>query len=161
MKRHPTPSVVADYLRRVADMLDEHGQAATERARLFAARGWPASVNGDGRGGADSSSTERAALNPGPLAGLDESLATHIRLAWYAATQCEADMIRILTHASDDDPTPPGTGSCERCGEFCRPTAARPHNRIRSGYCPTCRRAWHRAGRPDRFTFNRSGETAA
>lgn len=159
--RHPQPATVAAYLRRLADMLEEHGPTATERAGVLAARGWPTTVTGNGRRSADtSSSTERAALNPDPWAGIDEQLANHIRAIWKTATDIETDIVRILTHATTDDPVPPGTGSCQRCGRFCRPTAQRPDNRIRSGWCNACRMAWTRAGRPNRSTFNRN-HTAA
>lgn len=155
-RRHPHPTTVAAYLRRIADMLEEHGPTATERAAVLAARGWPTSVTGDGRRSSNTStSVERAVLNPDPFAGIDEQLAQHIRTIWKTATDIESDIVRILTHATTDDPTPPGTGSCQRCGKFCRPTAQRPDNRIRSGWCPSCRRAWYRANKPDRFTFNR------
>lgn len=42
---------------------------------------------------------------------------------------------------------------CEACG---RTVANTPNDRLRSGYCMACRKAWDRAGRPDRVAFERA-----
>lgn len=43
-------------------------------------------------------------------------------------------------------------GSCRRCS---RTVPGTPDDRIRSGYCEACYRAWLRAGRPERQQFER------
>lgn len=43
-----------------------------------------------------------------------------------------------------------GAGPCMACDALMPGTA---DNRLRSGYCPACRKAWERAGCPDRSVF--------
>jgi hypothetical protein len=149
-------------LRGLADLLDRHGARTVDLTRVLAARGWPGSTGGAGRGssGAGSSGggsrTERAALNPHRWVGLDERYAGQLELLRDAGLAVQATITSVLAHASDEDPVPAGTGHCRRCEKLCRPTAERPSDRIRSGYCPACYKRWLRHGRPDRSRFERS-----
>lgn len=158
MASPPTPTDLARNLRQLADRLDDEGDKAVRRAPVLAARGYPASTNGSegGRSSDPTSSTERAALNPGMFDDIDGRLREHMRLCWYMAVKIHANLDVIMSHAPDDDPVPVGTGRCLRCEKFCRPDDKRPHNRIRAGFCPACDTAWRRAGKPDRGIFIRS-----
>jgi hypothetical protein len=64
-------------------------------------------------------------------------------------------MANVLHHATDIDPVPVGTGECQACGRFCRPTDKRPGFRLRSGLCPSCFNAWGNAGKPERSDWVR------
>ncbi|MFM7063950.1 MAG: hypothetical protein ACKO04_10740, partial [Actinomycetes bacterium] len=46
---------------------------------------------------------------------------------------------------------PAGAGHCQRCDVWVSGSAT---DRIKSGYCERCYKAWRRAGNPDRSTFN-------
>lgn len=181
--RHPTPWAIAQHLREVAQLLDEHGRhdrsaAAATRcncllcsARLLSARGWPASTTTDGSGsrGADTtSSTERAVglagnerkplMPPLPMfTGVDERLAKQLYVMWQVGLKVQADVRNILAHAGKEDVLPAGSGECARCGRFCRPDQKQ-GDRIRSGYCGSCYRLWLRRGKPDRSVFSREGD---
>ena len=50
---------------------------------------------------------------------------------------------------------PPGAGHCQRCAVWVAGTAK---DRIKSGYCERCYKAWQRAGNPDRVLFNGSDQ---
>lgn len=70
-----------------------------------------------------------------------------------AITAIEAELSKLaapLTRRS----APPRTNitECEACG---RTVAGTPTDRLRSGYCDACRKAWARAGNPDRMLFQR------
>ena len=158
MIRHPAPSVLAKNLRQVADRLDDQGNRAIRQATVLAARGWPATTTGcDGSRSSDpTTSTERAALNPGPYDDIDNRLARQLLLAWHVCLELHASIDMILAHANDDDPIPPGTGHCLRCERFCRPDDHKPHNRIVSAFCPACYHKWWRLGKPERSTFIRT-----
>lgn len=58
------------------------------------------------------------------------------------------DAIDRLATVHRTDPA----GYCAACGRWVEGTAA---DRLRAGYCDACRKAWERAGRPDRPTFER------
>ena len=45
----------------------------------------------------------------------------------------------------------PGAGHCQRCNVWVSGSAS---DRIKSGYCERCYKAWQRAGNPDRAQFN-------
>jgi len=162
MIRHPAPSVLAKNLRQVADRLDDQGNRAIRQAIVLAARGWPATTNGiDGGRTADpTSSTERAALNPGPYDDIDNRLARQLQAAWHCCLELHASIDMILAHANDDDPIPPGTGICavEGCDHVCNPRK-KPDDRLRSGYCPKHYKRWVRLGRPERGSYIRFTET--
>ena|GEM_PF-3621290 len=172
MIHHPAPSVLAKNLRQLADRLDDIGthkpaccRCIRCRAQTLAARGWPATTNGTdgGRSSDPTTSTERAALNPGPYDDIDNRLAQQLQAAWHCCLELHASIDMILAHANDDDPVPAGTGRCLRCDKFVRPDGKHPHNRIQAGWCPACYRKWARDGRPDRSWFirNPDEETAA
>ncbi|MGH8950187.1 MAG: hypothetical protein ACRDX9_02070 [Acidimicrobiia bacterium] len=158
MVNQPTPAALARNLRQLADRLDDQGDRAIRQAAVLAARGWPKSVVGDGRGGTTASSTEHAATHPGPYDDIDNRFARQLRLLWVTILHTHATLDTIMSQASDDDPVPPGTGRCLRCDKFVRPDGKRPHNRIQAGYCPACYRKWVRLGRPDRSTFARNNQ---
>lgn len=46
---------------------------------------------------------------------------------------------------------PPGAGHCQRCSTWVSGSST---DRIKSGYCERCYKAWQRAGNPDRVQFN-------
>ena len=49
----------------------------------------------------------------------------------------------------------PGAGHCQRCRVWVSGSSS---DRIKSGYCERCYKAWQRAGNPDRVVFNREDE---
>lgn len=181
--RHPQPQVIADDLEALAAFLRTYHvhdklllrkgrcQCAVCLAERLGARGYPANTAGGIRGSDNTSSTERAAgvlsdttqLAPPPFAGIDEQLHKLLRLLTRTGVNVVSTSIRVMSHGTDDDPVPAGTGSCNCCEKFCRPTPDKPNNRIVSGYCPTCYKQWDRQGKPDRMLFerNRRAESAA
>jgi hypothetical protein len=58
------------------------------------------------------------------------------------------DEIDRHSHVRREDPA----GHCQACSRWVEGTEA---DRVRSGYCPACYRAWLRADRPDRARFER------
>lgn len=52
----------------------------------------------------------------------------------------------------------PGGGDCTACGRY---VSGATDDRLRSGYCDACRKAWERAGRPDRAAFENERRTAS
>ena len=151
---HPSTRSIARTLRDVARLLDADGPKAETAARTLAARGFPTGTLGDGTGSrstSSSTSTERAAhvddpqLRPGDYDGADQRLATLLRLAWQTCLTLQTTIPDLLAHAEDLDPVPVGTGFCECCGRFCRPSEDKPNERLRSGFCNACRMAWTRA----------------
>jgi hypothetical protein len=158
----PKPTVLARNLRQLADRLDDEGDRALYRAPILAARGWPASTNGtDGGRTADpTSSTERAALNPGPFDGIDYRMRAQMSNLWAGIVFLHATLDTVMTHASDDDPIPAGTGPCQvvGCEHVCNPRK-NPNDRLKAGYCPKHWRRWLRQGRPERGWFERYTET--
>lgn len=156
--RHPTPRVLASYLHGVADRIADHGDTTIDQAAVLAARGWPTSTlgSGGGRSADETTSTERAALDPGPYDGLDDRLALVLRRLWDDAIRADETIDHVLSHASDDDPVPPGTGPCKlpTCEHLCQPRR-NPDDRIKAGYCPTHYRRWLRLGKPDTMTYVR------
>lgn len=158
---HPHLDVIAKQIRHVADILDDEGHRAVQRAAILAARGYPASTGGGPRSSDTTSSTERAALDPHPWAALDETLAKHLRVIWHASLRLAETIIQVNSHAPDNDELPPGTGVCKACGLLVRPTAKRPNHRIVTGLCPADYRAWDRwrkqypACTMDQFLFAR------
>jgi hypothetical protein len=154
---NPTPTVLARNLRQLADQLDDQGPRAIRMAHLLEARGWPNSTNGNGSRSSDqTSSTERAAINPGPFDDIAGRLTRQLNLLDSAARLTFATINTILTCAADDDPLPAGTGTCLRCDKFVRPDNKRPHNRIKAGLCPSCHLKWWRLGKPNRSWFIRT-----
>lgn len=160
---HPPLETLADHLRAVAKILDQHAghdrtRSINGRCRCLTCRahqlgtgatGWPASTLGDGTGAHTSdptSSVERAALDPDRWATIDTDLATALRTIWHNGLTVLTLTDRITSHASDDDPVPAGTGPCtiRTCDTTCRPDRRRPDNRLRSGLCPACWAAWTR-----------------
>jgi hypothetical protein len=160
---HPPLETLADHLRDVAKQLDRH--AGHDRTRnlngtcrcldCLAQRlgtghiGWPTTTLGDGTGARSSdhtSTTERAVLDPDPWSTIDIELAQALRTIWHHGLTTLTLIDRITAHAPDDDPIPAGTGPCtiRTCDTTCRPTGKNPDNRLRSGLCPTCWKAWAR-----------------
>lgn len=177
LPRHPKPKVMVGTLRDFATQLGREGEQAILRASVYATRGLKATHSDGARAnGNEETVTERAAglagddehshgvtlTPPDPrLIGVDHRLADALHRIWKGVLDAQSELALIQAHASDEDPLPAGTGPCRRCDTFCRPTAKRPNFRIMSGYCPTCHRAWHRAGRPDKTQFDRSYSTEA
>jgi hypothetical protein len=149
------PTVLADYLERVATMLRDRGDTAIDMAALLASRGYPGSTGSGSRSSDTTSSTERAGTtDPGQWAHVPAELAHDMRQLWYHATRVDGTMSRVLGHATTDDQTPAGTGLCylhRLCEECCRPTLKDPDNRLRNGLGPACHQAWmrYRNAHPD------------
>lgn len=156
MTTAPPPQTLAKFLRQVANQLDSHGDRALTMAKLLASRGFPSGGSGNGTpgGGNGSSSTENGALtDPGKWDGIDETLTTRMRKVWSDALDLQSTLVKVMSHASDQDPTPVGTGICHckplhpggpGCDATCRPSKKNPNNRLRSGLCPSCWQAWLR-----------------
>ncbi len=137
------PDVLADHLETVARHLRTGGTQAIQAAHTLAARGYPSSTLGTGpRSTSDTTSTERAALDPDPWAGIDDTLAHLVRRAWKATLDLDSLVVRLLAHASDDDPIPAGRGHCQACETFCIGDGQ--NDRLRDGFCHPCRSAWDR-----------------
>lgn len=117
------------------------------RSDRLAARGWPASVTGDGSGvrsTSTSSPTERAAEWTDPFADANDRLAVYL-------TRMRTDLLAVLaiaaivdSHASDNDVVPPGSGACQcGCGHICNPRKD-PEDRLKSKLAPSCHRRFVR-----------------
>ena len=52
----------------------------------------------------------------------------------------------------------PGAGHCQRCNVWVSGSSS---DRIKSGYCERCYKAWQRAGNPDRAEFNGASDEGA
>jgi len=167
---HPAPTVIANQLEALAKQLRVNGDQAKLWATVLAARGYPSATLGNGARSSDTTTTvERAVglsgdtgpLTPpdGPWNGVDGDLARYLRLLWLTASQVDVLMVRLLAHASDDDPIPPGTGPCtyKGCEHFCNPRK-NPNDRIKRGYCPAHFLRWWRLGQPDRTQFEQTGD---
>ena len=167
LANHPTPAVLANHGRDVAQRIRDHGPQTILRAAVLAARGLPSNTAGNGSRSSDpTSSTERAAGlsgddgDPTPpdseWLGIDATLAQLHRDWWRIGVQLLATYDRIQSQGGDDDEIPAGTGSCRRCDTFWRPTAEKPNDRIRSSYGPCCYFKWVRLGKPDKTWFDRT-----
>lgn len=158
---HPAPRELGREVRRLAQLLDGDLATALRVAPLLAARGWPGATLGDGARSSDTTtSVERAAgvtqdvkptdIRTARFTNVDRRLASLLAVIHQATTEVTRIAGDVLAHASDVDLIPPGTGGCQCCSRFCRPTAEQPDNRLRAGFCPACWKAWGRAGRPER-----------
>lgn len=154
--RHDDPPQIHALLERVGRSHGADGTRAEVMAGVLAARGWGTTTLGDGgpRGTSPTSSTEREALaERTPLSAwktVEVDYHRSVQALQKAAEDHEHQLLRILGHASDQDPIPGGTGYCECCTRFCRPdpTRDRAEDRLKAGLCPACYRAYLRAGRP-------------
>lgn len=156
LAKHPVPKVTAAHLRTVADAIEDHGATAERRAALLAARGWPSGTLGSGSRSSDNtSSVERAVGLQGDddvqprtdrWVDADRELATRWRQAFTAVARLHEYLGDLVAHADDVDPLPAGTGECQACGRFVRPSKRRPNDRLRSGLCDRDRKAWKRSG---------------
>lgn len=148
LPKHPDPSSIAEALEAAAKALRSNGMDAISMASILASRGYPSATLGDGgsRGSDTTSSTERHGDpdNHPTFANIDWYYAQLLHTAWTSATKIASRTVEIIAHATDIDPTPAGTGSCRACNRLCRPTAAKPGNRLKAGLCPTCYKAWER-----------------
>lgn len=147
LPKHPEPTMIAKALREAADAIDDHAMRAIGMARNLAAKGYSASTLGDGgsRGTDTTSSTERHALHDGSHRWdkADRAYALALQGSWRNALHVRSMTDELLRHASDADPLPAGTGECKACARFCRPDKGQ-GDRLRSGLCQTCYRAWNR-----------------
>jgi len=164
---HPAVTVIANQLEALAKQLRVNGDQAKLWANILSARGYPTATLGSGARSSDTTtSTERAvglSGDTGPLTppdaawnGVDGELARYLRLLWLTASQVDVLMVRLLAHASDDDPIPGGTGPCaiRHCEHFCNPRKD-DNDHLRRGLCPTHYKRWTRVGRPDLTTLER------
>lgn len=162
----PAPSVLADQLEALARTIRANGNRPRVMASLLASRGYPTATLGNGAPSSDpTSSTERAALDPGYWVDIDVNLARAERLLWSTGVLVATYHSQILAQASDDDPIPAGTGPCilrEICEHICNPRK-RPSDRLRRGLCPSHYNRWIYYGQPDLTTFKNilSGEAVA
>jgi hypothetical protein len=155
-------------LRQFTDRLADEGDRAIRSAAILAARGWPTTTNGTDRRSADTTtSTERAALEPGPWDDVDNRLARQLRLLFATVMQTHATFDLVATHVCTDsdcdicaDIVPGGTGRCavDGCDHTCNPRK-NPNDRLRAGFCPRHHKRWLRLGRPDRGRYIRFTET--
>jgi hypothetical protein len=87
---------------------------------------------------------------PRGMTVVDEQL----RVIEAAFTMIELELSQIEAPLTRKDaPARTNISECEACG---RTVAGTPTDRLRSGYCDACRKAWDRAGRPDRVQFQRA-----
>lgn len=149
MTAHPTPAQLASELRRLAKLLEDHGDRAVEMAPVLAARGFPAVTLGSpgGRGSSELTSTEAAADAPAPYADVDVQLDRWVRLAWAVTTKGQDLVARITSHAAPDSEHEgratgsAGAGHCLACDRWVPGT----HNdRLRAGFCNACRASYQR-----------------
>lgn len=159
MSKTPTPMQVAQALRDAATALDKHGTAALRTAPTLAARGFAGGA-GDGSGirGSDTSDpTSVAASRRDEFTGIDEKLDRWLCVAYAMSTGGLHLVSTIVGHAdpasTDRKNRQPGAGPCNACGRDVPGTAT---DRLRSGWCDSCRKAYDRAGYPDRAAFERS-----
>lgn len=155
---HATPRTIAGHLRDVAKLLDSDGILAVKAAEFLAARGWPKGTMGDGTGSrstSTSTSVETAARadqeeqDPGHWDDIDRTLARLLRMLDLTSLHTQSVLTDLLAHADDVDELPAGHGECACCGRFCQPQKDS-NDRLRSGLCDACRKAWDRARRPER-----------
>lgn len=160
----PSPKQLADELEDLARKLHSSGGRALEYAVVLAARGYPASVTGNGSRSSDTTtSVERAvglAGDDGDLTpmdaewfGIDTKLRSELQLLQSVGLAVEATINKVLKHGTTNDVLPPGTGECtcgDNCGPdrktptFCSPRNNGPHDRLVSGLAPTCYRRFAR-----------------
>lgn len=171
LPRHPTMHELAANLRKLAETLESDGDTAEHRASILAARGYPSQTLGDGgsRSTESTSSTERfgtrfvpgkhdVTRKPLPIppdvkwCDIDRHLAEALAAVEQGRTRVANLIANINHHAADIDPIPVGQGECMACGRTCRPSV-KADDRLRSGMCDACRKAWTRAGRPPRSTW--------
>lgn len=143
---HPEPAVIADALEEAAKEIRSKMLRAKDMASVLAAKGYSAQTLGDGgsRGSDTTSSTERHSARHERWEAADYAYAQMLRTAWLSAHRATAQTRELLRHADDVDPTPAGQGECRACARFVRRDPNRSSDRIISGLCQTCYRAWHR-----------------
>jgi hypothetical protein len=159
-----------NQVRRLVAQLRDADLAALER-RLVAALdrdvrtgsavpdGYPSSTMGGGRGGSEDTAVERTVLAREGRLERDqvredvEQACGYLVDAVAALGACDArldHLDRISSPLSRSETS--GAAHCEACQRWVSGSAT---DRIRSGYCDSCRKAWDRAGRPDRSVFAR------
>lgn len=160
MTKTPNPHQVASALRDAAAALDKHGTAALKAAPTLAARGYSGG-SGDGSGirGSDTSDPTAAAQARGrdQFTDIDEKLNRWLTVAHTVSTGGIHLLSTITGHAdpesTDRKNRQPGAGPCNACGRDVPGTAT---DRLRAAWCDACRKAWERAGYPDRAQFERT-----
>lgn len=116
-------------------------------------RGYPAATMNDGGGSSESTLVESQALDP----RFDPA---HIALLALAEWQQTIRQIRRVDRAFRGvTTTRPNLGRVSSLAGQClccqRDVLGTAEDRLRNGYCDACRKAWERAGRPDRAWFER------
>lgn len=148
LPRHGTPTQIARQLRDAARVIEQSGLDAIDLVSKLAARGYPTGGAGGSRSSDRTSAPERLTIveleHKGHWTDADRRYATDLRTLERLALDVKATTHEIIRHADDIDPTPAGSGECRACARTCRPSEDRPGNRLRSGFCPTCYRAWLR-----------------
>lgn len=161
-RRAPTTAQLVIQLKALTRALEERGAQAEQLAPLLAARGWPTSSGAAGnRGGnAELTSVEAAAdTDPGTWRDIDTKLRWWITTTFALADLGQQMLTTIAARAAADDEHDgratgqAGTGTCLACDRWVPGTE---HDRLRAGFCDTCRKAWERSGRPDRAAFIRN-----
>lgn len=119
-------------------------QSSTEAAALSGYR-----LNSDGEGSWGNYEQDRHhELTTAAAEALDRAAAALDTL------MSQLDAIDRLATIQRTDPS----GHCQACGRWVEGTA---NDRLRAGYCDADRKAWERAGRPDRPTFERQRRSSA
>lgn len=147
LARHGTPHEIAKRLRELARALDDEGTDAIDDVSTLADRAYPHATLGDGgsRGTDSTSVQERTVIaSPERWAGADARYARDLAVIEKLAIDLKGQTHDIRHHAQLIDPTPVGTGECKGCARTVRPNEDKPGNRLRSGLCPSCYRAWNR-----------------
>lgn len=151
------PHRLAAQLEASAALLRRHGTAAQRLAHDWAS---PLRSSGgrSGKGG-HSDPTGTAATDPHDptrayAATLDleaTAVSTHLALLMTPVVEL-GRASKSYTPKAARTPSA-GAGECSACRCWVSGAA---NDRLRAGYCDACRKAWDRAGRPDRATFARS-----
>lgn len=85
--------------------------------------------------------------------GTDEQCALH---EYAALVRHASDLVALVVEVCATDRTQIGRRSqITDCRACTRPVAATSKDPMRYGYCDACRKAWERAGKPDRAAFER------
>lgn len=144
---HPDPFTIAASLEAAAKVLRSDALGAINMASVLASKGYSAKTLGDGgsRGTDSTSSTERLASLPRDRwEAADYAYASLLRTVWLDSLATRAQTNELIRHASDVDPTPAGQGECRGCARFVKRDPNRSSDRLVSGLCQTCYRAWRR-----------------
>jgi hypothetical protein len=170
LRRHARPTKPGDSDRLVTlHELEHRTIAAIRRARTPAPAidGYPASLGGDGRGGAELTSVEAAAEVLAFGRGEERDVVSDLAEDAYGYLEQAVQSIGALSGVLDrldrlSTATPRatlgGAGTCLGCSEDVSGAA---DDRLRRGLCPACYKAWRRMECPPIDEFKRLRKGAA